>query len=120
MLGDSLAIAVMTFIGFALHGEADVSFIPRMGTTFFPVLIGWFLLAPWFGLFNETVVANFRSLWRIPLAMLFAVPLASSLRAAMLGGAALPLFTLILGFTSALGVFAWRVVYIFIPRSRPE
>jgi hypothetical protein len=117
ILGDILAIAVITFIGFASHGEGNISFLPRMGTAFFPVLISWFLLAPWFGLFDESVISNSRSFWRVPLAMLFAAPFASILRAAILGSAALPLFTLILGFTCALGMLAWRVVHGLISRS---
>jgi len=119
ILGDVLAIALITFIGFASHGEGNTSFLPRMGTTFFPLLIGWFLLAPWFGLFDEDVISNPRSFWRAPLAMLFAAPLASTLRAALLGSAAPPVFTLILALTSAVGVSAWRAVLGYILRSRP-
>src|SRR5688572_6949426 len=120
IVGDILAIAAITFIGFASHGEGNISFLPRMGMTFFPVLIGWFLLAPWFGLFDENVISDPRSLWRVPLTMLFAAPLASTLRAALLGAAALPIFTLILAFTSALGVSAWRVAHGYIVRSWPN
>jgi hypothetical protein len=119
IVGDILAIAVITFIGFASHGEGNISFLPRMATTFFPVLTGWFLLAPWFGLFDENVISTSRSLWRIPLAMLFAAPLASTLRAALLGTTTLPIFTLILAFTSTLGVSAWRVAHGYIVRNWP-
>jgi hypothetical protein len=120
ILGDILAIAVLTIIGFATHGEAGISFVPRMGTTFFPVLVGWFLLAPWFGLFDENITANTRFLWRVPLVMLFAAPFATVMRAAMFGSAALPLFTLILGSTFALGLLIWRAVYGFVLKRRPD
>ena len=46
VLGDILAILTVTIIGFASHGEGGVSFLPRMAAAFFPLLIGWFLLAP--------------------------------------------------------------------------
>ena len=82
ILGDTFAIAILTFIGFATHGEASSSFIPRMGTIFFPLLIGWFLIAPWFDLFDEQVVSNPKLLWRTLLAMFFIAPLATILRAA--------------------------------------
>ncbi|MFN3492298.1 MAG: DUF3054 family protein, partial [Anaerolineales bacterium] len=51
ILGDTIAIAILTYIGFAFHNQSEIS--PRMATTFFPVLFSWFLLAPWFGLFDE-------------------------------------------------------------------
>lgn len=49
-LGDVAALAIVTFIGFATHDETGLSFLPRMMITFIPLLIGWFLLAPGFGL----------------------------------------------------------------------
>jgi hypothetical protein len=111
VLGDIIALAIVTIIGFATHGETGLSFIPRMTTTFFPLLVAWFLISPWLGLFNSEVVSNLKLFWRPVLAMLLAAPLAVILRAAMLNAAALPLFTLILGLTSALGMLIWRTVY---------
>lgn len=116
IIGDILAFAILTLIGFATHGEADISFIPRMGAAFFPLLIGWFLLAPWFGLFDEQVVSNPKNLWRVLLAMFFIAPLGTMLRAAWLHSAATPLFALVLGSTNALGILVWRIIYIFIAR----
>ncbi len=37
--GDILALAVITVIGFASHGETDISFAPRMFTTFIPLVV---------------------------------------------------------------------------------
>jgi hypothetical protein len=116
ILGDILAIAIHTAIGFATHGEFDFSYIARMGTTFFPVLVSWFLIAPWLGLFNEQVIFNPKLLWRILLAMLFVAPLAVILRAALLHSAAQPLFALILSGSVALGMLMWRGIYIFVAR----
>jgi len=112
--GDVIAIAVLTFIGFASHGESDISFFPRMGTTFLPALTGWFLLAPWLGIFDKEIIASSKSLWRVPLAMLLAAPLISVLRAALINSTASPLFTLILGSSFALGMFVWRSVHFVI------
>jgi hypothetical protein len=116
VLGDVIAVAIMTYIGFASHGEGNISFLPRMGTTFFPVLICWFLIAPWFGLLNEEVTSNPKLLWRVLLVMLFAAPLASILRSAFLHSAALPIFTLILGITNGLALLIWRGTYIFFAK----
>ena len=52
VLGDILAIALVTLIGFASHGEAGVAFLPRIGAAFFPLIIAWFILAPALGLFQ--------------------------------------------------------------------
>ena len=116
ILGDTVAIAILTVIGFATHGETDISYIPRMATTFFPVLVSWFLIAPWLGLFDEQVVANPKLLWRILLAMVFIAPLAVILRATLLHSVVQPLFALILGGSNALGMLMWRGVYLFVVR----
>lgn len=116
ILGDIFTIAILTIIGFATHDEAAVSFIPRMGTTFFPLLIGWFLIAPWFDLFDDQVVSNPKLIWRSVLAMFFVAPMAIILRAAWLHSAAIPLFALILGSTNALGMLVWRGIYLLLAR----
>ena len=118
ILGDILAIAILTFIGFATHGETGISYILRMGTTFFPVLVSWFLIAPWLGLFDEQAIANPKLLWRILLAMLFAAPLAVILRATLFHSAAQPLFVLILGGSNAIGMLIWRVLYLLMARRK--
>ena len=119
-MGDTVAIAILTFIGFATHGETDLSFVPRMGTTFFPAIVSWFLIAPWFDLFDENICRSIKSLWRVPLAMLYCAPLAVILRAALLGSAALPLFTLILGLSLALGMLLWRAIPPLFNRRRSD
>jgi hypothetical protein len=116
ILGDILAIAILTVIGFATHGEIGLSFLSRMGATFFPVLISWFLAATWVDLFDERVISHPQLFWRIPLAMLFAAPLAVMLRAALLHSAAQPLFALILGSTNALGMLVWRGIFFLVAR----
>ena len=51
ILGDIFVLLIVTLIGFATHGETSISFLPRMLTTYIPLVIVWFLLAPWFQLF---------------------------------------------------------------------
>jgi len=111
--GDILALAIITEIGFAIHGETEISFVPRMLTTFIPLLVSWFLIAPWLGLFDAQITSNPKQLWRTPLAMLLASPMTAILRAAMLNAVALPLFTIIIGGSAALGMSVWRGLYFF-------
>jgi hypothetical protein len=113
ILGDILAIALVTIIGFATHGEADISFLPRMAAAFFPTTMAWFLLAPWFGLFQHEVASDPRQLWRPVLAMFFAAPLAAVLRGLILNAAIVPVFALVLGSTSAFGMVVWRAIHLW-------
>ena len=110
--GDILALAIITVIGFASHGETDISFVPRMFTTFIPLVVSWFLIAPWLGLFDAKTSTELKQLWRPPLAMLLASPMTAILRAAMLNAVALPLFAIILGASAALGMLVWRGLYL--------
>ena len=113
VLGDIITLVIITVIGFATHGETDLSFLPRMSTTFIPLVVSWFLIAPWLGLFDAQNTSAPKQLWRPLLAMLLAAPVAAILRAAMLNTVALPLFTLILGGSAALGMLLWRGLYSF-------
>lgn len=116
--GDAVALAIVTLIGFATHGETAISFAPRFAAAFVPAWIAWLLLAPWFGLFEERVIERPSNLWRILPAILFSAPLAVIFRAAILNSAALPLFALIFGSTNALGMILWRGFYIILSRRR--
>ena len=111
IFGDLVAIALVTIIGFATHGEADVSFAPRMAALYFPLSISWFLLAPVLGLFDTEITSNLRQLWRPALAMVFAAPLAAVLRGFLLNAPVIPIFAAVLAGTSALGLVIWRALY---------
>ena len=110
ILCDLLVLGIITLLGFATHGELSTASLPRLLTTFMPLLAGWFLAAPWLGLF-EPQKRKFTFLWRVPFAMLLAAPLTSVLRAALLNETALPLFTLILGSSAAIGILIWRALW---------
>lgn len=112
IIGDIIALAILTVIGFATHGETELSFLPRMTAIFFPAVLGWFLIAPWFGLFDPPTIAEPGNLLRVPLAMLFSAPFAVILRGALLNAPALPLFALIFGGSNALGMMVWRWLYL--------
>jgi hypothetical protein len=116
IFGDSLTLLIVTLIGFAIHGESGVSFLLRMLAAFIPLLIGWFLLAPWFGLFKAEIILNPKQIWRPALAMLFAGPLAVVLRGLILNAPIIPIFAVVLSVTSAFGMTIWRGLYLLLKR----
>ena len=116
--GDVLAITVVTLVGFATHGEAGTSFLPRMGAIFFPLTVAWFVLAPSLGLFQPETVSSPGQLWRPVLAMLFAGSLAVILRGLILNAPIIPIFGVVLSATSAFGMLVWRGLFWFITRGK--
>lgn len=124
--GDILAIAIVTVIGFATHGEVGAGspspyiVLPRMLAAFVPLTVSWFLLAPWFGLFQPGIVAGFKQLWRPVLAMTFAAPLAALLRGLWLNAPIIPIFAVVLASTSALGMLIWRGIYFLLNRDKKK
>ena len=118
ILGDILAILLVTVIGFAIHGELGASFVGRMSAAFFPLTVAWFLLAPFLGLFQPEIIANPRQLWRPVLAMIFAAPFAAILRGFLLDAPVPPVFAVVLASTSAFGMLAWRGVYFLLVRKK--
>jgi hypothetical protein len=118
IVGDICALAVITLIGFANHNELLTFPVGRLLATFLPLLAGWFLIAPWLGLFKPEVTSNSRQLWRPVLAMLLAAPITGVLRAVMLGSVTIPLFVLILGGSAALGMLVWRSLGWVITRNK--
>jgi hypothetical protein len=115
-LGDAVAILLVTLIGFITHNETDLSFLPRFLAAFVPLVLAWFLLASWFGLFEHEIISNPKQLWRPVFAMAFAGPFAAVLRSLILNTAILPIFALVLAATSAFGMFLWRGLYLLIQR----
>src|SRR5512133_3164604 len=116
VLGDIFAILLTTIVGFASHGEAGLSFLPRMAAIFFPLAIAWFILAPFFGLFQQEITSNPKQLWRPGLAMIFAGPLAIVVRGLLLNAPIIPIFAVVLSTTSAVGMIIWRGIFLFLIR----
>ena len=114
--GDILAIAIITLIGFATHGEAEVSFLPRMAAVLFPLTVTWFILAPSLRLFQQEVVTDPKQLWRPVLAMTFAASFAAILRGLILNAPVIPIFGLVLSAASAFGMLVWRGLYLLLHR----
>lgn len=115
--GDIITLALVTVFGFASHGEAGTAGL-RMLTTFAPLIVAWFFVAPFFGVYEPQRAAEYRQLWRPFWAMIVAGPMAAWLRSVMLGMTnqnglntpIWPVFVVVLGGVAALAVLAWRLI----------
>jgi len=116
IVGDVLAITIVTIIGFSTHGETGTAFLPRMAAILFPLVVAWFILAPWFGLFQPEVTSDPKQLWRPVLAMIFVAALAVVIRGLILNATIIPIFAVVLSATSALGMLVWRTLYFVFTR----
>lgn len=115
-ISDAVAIALVTFAGFAFHGETDASILPRFLLSYVPLTVAWFIIAPLLGLYQPEITSNPKQLWRPALAMIFAAPLAALSRANILGSMVIPVFANVLAATSALGMAVWRGIYLLLIR----
>ena len=111
--GDSLTLALVTMIGFASHGTLGSAGV-RMVTTFAPLVVAWFLVAPFMGLYDLSLNRDVRNLWRPVYAMLIAAPFAAWLRGVLLNEPIIPLFVAVLIAFGALAIFSWRFTYYFL------
>jgi len=116
--GDIVALALVTVIGFATHGESDLTFLPRMLAAFLPLVVAWFLLSPGFGLFQQKIFTDLKQLWRPAFVMVFAGSFAAVLRGLILNAPIIPIFAVVLSVTSAFGMLIWRTLYYLFTRNR--
>ena len=117
LVGDVVTLALVTVFGFATHGTISNAGM-RMLSTFIPLVIAWLLVAPHLGAFDLQGVKNYRNLWRPFWAMVIAGPMAAWLRGAWLNAPILPIFVVVLGGFSALGLLFWRSIYFLIGQIR--
>jgi len=117
ILGDVFLFGLVTVVGFSRHGELVGAGL-RLLTTFLPLCAAWSLMAPWLGVFDLSRVGQPGQLWRPLLAMVLAAPMAGWLRGLWLGEAIPPVFVLVIGAFSALGILLWRGLWILLLRAR--
>ena len=108
--GDIITLAIVTVIGFASHGTADTAG-SRMLTTFIPLVVAWFLVAPFLQVYDYQISLDGRQLWRPLWAMILASPMAAWLRGLMLSAPILPVFVIILGGVSVVAILIWRGIF---------
>lgn len=110
IIGDIITFAFVTVIGFASHGTAGTAG-SRMLTTFIPLVVAWFLFAPFFHIYDKEVFLDGRQLWRPLWAMILASPMAAWLRGLFLNSPILPVFVIIIGGVSTLAILLWRGIF---------
>ena len=116
IIGDLGALALVTAIGFATHGESGLDYLPRYLAAYIPLALTWFLLAPWFGLFDESVTRNAAALYRPALTVIFAAPLAAVFRGFLVGEDIKPIFAMVFTSTNAVGMVAWRAIWLWLSK----
>ncbi len=110
LVGDVVLLALMTVVGFASHNELNAG--GRMLTTFVPTLVAWLWVAPWFGLFDETLLYTpGRIAWRTAWAWTLVGPLATLLRAIWLNSVVIPIFAVVFTTLNLLLFALWRAGY---------
>jgi hypothetical protein len=116
LIGDTLALAVVTLVGFVSHGEIDSG--ARMLTTFLPLWIGWVSAAGLAGLYPPDGVSPPGQLWRPAAVSLLAVPLAAWLRGILLNAPILPTFVTVLTVSTMVSMLIWRSLWLIIQSRR--
>ncbi len=106
LLGDTGALALVTLIGFAAHGELQNAGW-RMATTFFPLLSAWLCAGGALGCLRTPNASLLRLGW----AFVLTAPLAAWLRGLWLMRPIPPVFVLVLGAFTALSLGTWRLAY---------
>lgn len=113
IIGDIISLGIVTYIGFASHGTAGTAG-SRMLTTFIPLVAAWFLISPHLKVYEPQVGSDWRQLWRPFWSMILAAPMAAWIRGMMLDAPILPLFVMILGGVSAIGILIWRGLFMMV------
>jgi Protein of unknown function (DUF3054) len=113
LVGDIVTLGLVTIFGFATHGTLGSAGV-RILSTFLPVVMSWFLVAPFLGAYRLEWVVNWRQLWRPFWAMVLAAPFAAWMRAVWLENVVIPIFVVVLGGISAIAILIWRLIYWMI------
>jgi hypothetical protein len=111
--GDIVVLGVVTVIGFASHGTAGTAG-SRMLTTFFPIVAAWFMVAPFLKVYDHQIVRDWKNLWRPFWSMIVAAPLAALMRGLILSAPIIPVFLIVLGGISTIGITLWRAILFLI------
>jgi hypothetical protein len=115
--GDLLVLLLFTWVGRSSHSLSSTDISAGLATAA-PFIISWFLIAPWFGLFQVEVSQTWRKLVpRLLLVWLIGGPLAGLLRALFLGRpipeGIVPAFVVITMVIASLLMLIWRLGYIW-------
>jgi hypothetical protein len=113
LLGDVFLILAVLSVGIVRHrGVAGLFDVAGVAETVTPFLLGWLIVAPVLGAYNESVLADRRlAVVRGLVAWIGAAVLGSAIRAtpAFTGGAT-PVFVAVVAGTGGLAIAVWRLL----------
>jgi len=116
--GDVVVLVALTVVGFVTHGTLDE--ITRLIVTTLGALIGWFVVAPWFGVYGTEVLTKPGQVWRVALTWIVAAPLAVFLRGWILGIDISTTFILTVGAINGAALAVWRAGLAVALRRRSD
>ena len=117
VLGDLLALLLFVWVGRGTHSLPSSDIVAALVTAA-PFVLGWFVVAPWLGLYKARVSQNLGQLLpRLLLAWLIAGPLSALLRAIFLGRplpeGIIPIFVLVTTGVGFAFFLVWRLLYLW-------
>ncbi|MEA2000376.1 MAG: DUF3054 domain-containing protein [Actinomycetota bacterium] len=112
IVGDVVVLVLLTVVGFATHLTLDA--LGRMFATGLTALLAWAAVAPFVGVYNPTVIREARSIWRVAWAWLLAAPLATFLRAVVLGRDIPRTFVIVVLAVNGLALVIWRLALVWM------
>lgn len=115
-LGDVLAIVLFAIMGRQSHGmSTGIAAAGEILDASAPFLLGWFLVAPWFGAFQPEAWQDVRSaVLAVLKAIVPALIVAILLRALFAGGFSPAMFYLVAGSFMLLLLIVWRLIYTVV------
>jgi len=121
--GDLIALLVIVWLGRLSHTQ-DIFDIGAWLFTASPFLISWFVVIPWLGLYQPTIVTNWQA-WLPRLLLgwgLIGLPIGLMLRSLFLGrpviAGIMPTFALVMLLTTSTALIAWRFGYQWFYRRK--
>ncbi len=120
VVGDLVAFHVVTAVGLLSHGElTGLGAIGEVVQIATPFAAGWFVVAPFLGAYKAEVVAQpRRSLPRIALAWLIALPIGLVLWSVVRQKNVQPAFAVVTFITNLIVLLGWRGAFAFAARGR--
>lgn len=117
LFGDLCVISVLITIGLLSHNIPQPWQYPAYtASRIAPFVIGWLLVAPFFGLFDESSVRSYRAILRLIPAWICAALVGVTLRAVATSGGAGPVFFAVMAGFGLLFLCSWRIVVVTVSR----
>jgi hypothetical protein len=115
LTGDLLALLLVTLFGFQTHETLGTAGW-RIFSTFIPLCVAWGLIGYPVGVFRLADASNPRRLWLPVWGMVLAAPMAGWLRGLWLQQPVIPIFVIVIGGFSAVGLLLWRALFLGLQR----